>query len=130
MCVAQQLKHYYNCEDFCGQERELSASLYLKGAASPREVEGNLPDINAEEMAREGFYMVKSILRHGYRQGWRFLTVWEGFGVEEATFEPFCAFVLPKGCPKSVEVDYMSPNNLGELLRFGKTLALQEKPRD
>ena len=28
---------------------------------------------------------------------WRFLTLWEGFGVEEATWEPFSAFVLPEG---------------------------------
>ena len=32
---------------------------------------------------------MKSVLRHRYRQGWRFLTLWEGFGVEEATWEPF-----------------------------------------
>ena len=56
---------------------------------------GELPDMNAEEMAKEGFYLVKSVLRHRYRQGWRFLTLWEGFGVEEATWEPFSAFVLP-----------------------------------
>ena len=36
------------------------------------EVEGELPDMNAEEMAKEGFYLVKSVLRHRYRQGWRF----------------------------------------------------------
>ena len=33
------------------------------------EVEGELPDMNAEEMAKEGFYLVKSVLRHRYRQG-------------------------------------------------------------
>ena len=32
------------------------------------EVEGELPDMNAEEMAKEGFYLVKSVLRHRYRQ--------------------------------------------------------------
>ena len=41
--------------------------------------------------------MVKSVLRHRYRQGWRFLTLWEGFGDEEATWEPFSACVLPEG---------------------------------
>ena len=46
------------------------------------EVEGDLPDMNAEKMAKEGLYLVKSILRHCYRQGWRFLTLWEGFGVD------------------------------------------------
>ena len=37
------------------------------------EVEGELPDMNAEVMAKEGFYLVKSVLRHRYRQGWCFL---------------------------------------------------------
>ena len=35
--------------------------------------------MNAEEMAQEGFYLVKSALSHRYRQDWRFLTLWEGF---------------------------------------------------
>ena len=56
------------------------------------EVEGNLSDLNAGEMAKEGFYLVKYVLRHCYRQGWCFLTLWEGFGVNEATWEPFSAF--------------------------------------
>ena len=89
-----------------------------------------LPDMNAEEMAKEGFYLVKSVLRHRYRQGWRFLTLWEGFGVEEATWEPFSAFVLPEGRLNSVLVDYLSQNNLGELLRLAETLASKTKARD
>ena len=36
---------------------------------SPMEGGGDLPDMNAEEMAKEGFYLVKYILRHRYRQG-------------------------------------------------------------
>ena len=37
------------------------------------------------------FYMVKSILRHSYRQGC-VIPLWEGFGVEEATLESSSAF--------------------------------------
>ena len=59
-------------------------------------------------VAKEGFYLVKSVLRHHYRQGWRFLTLWEGFGVEEAAWEPFSAFVLPQGRLNPVLVDYLS----------------------
>ena len=40
------------------------------------EVERDVPDMNAEEIAKEGFYLVKYVLRHRYRQGWRFLTLW------------------------------------------------------
>ena len=83
MCAAQHLKRYYDPEDLCGEEWELNdekiADLDPQGAASPIKVEGELPDMNAEEMAKEGFYLVKSVLRHRYCQGW-FLTLWEGFG--------------------------------------------------
>ena len=71
-----------------------------------------------------------SVLRHRYRQGWRFLTLWKGFGVEEATWEPFSAFVLLGGHLNSVLVDYLSQNNLGELLRLAETLASKTKTRD
>ena len=81
-------------------------------------------------MAKESFYLVKSVLRHRYRQGWHFLTLWEGFGVEEATWEPFPAFVLPEGRLNSVLVDYLLQNNLGELLRLAETLASKTKARD
>ena len=45
------------------------AALDLQGAASPIKVEREVPNMNAEEMAKKGFYMVKSILRCRYRQG-------------------------------------------------------------
>ena len=93
------------------------------------QVQGELPDTNAEEMAKEGLHMVKSIVRHRYRQGWRFLTRLEGFRVEEATWESFPAFVPTEGRLNSVVVDHLSQNNLGELLRLGEMLASQKKPR-
>ena len=134
MCAAQQLKRYYDPEDLCGEEWELNdeeiAALDLQGAASPMEVEEEPPDMNAEEMAKEGFDLVKSVIGHRYRQGWRFLTLWEGFRVEEATWEPFSAFVLPEGRLNSVPVEYLSLNNLGELLRLAETLASRKKSRD
>ena len=134
MCAAQHLKSYYDPEDLCGEEWELNdeeiAALDLQGAASPMEVESELPNMNAEEMAKEGFYLVKSVLRHRYCQGWRFLTLWEGFRVKEATWEPFSAFVLPEGRLNSVLVDYLSGNNLGELLRLAGTLTLARRPTE
>ena len=81
-------------------------------------------------MTKEGFYLVELVIRHRYRQGWRFLSLWEGFVVEEATWEPFSALVLPEGHLNLVLVDYLSGNNLGELLRLAETLASQKKPRD
>ena len=133
VCTARKLKRYYDPEDICGEEWELNdeeiAALDLQGAASPMEVEGELPDIHASKMAKEGFYLVKSVFRHRHSRGWHFLTLWEGFGVGEAAWEPFSAFVLPEGRLNSVLVDYLSQNNLGELLRLAETLSSQKKPR-
>ena len=134
VCAAQHLKRYYHPEDLTGEEWELNnkenAAPDLQGAASPMEVEGDLPNMSAEEMAKEGFYLQKPVLRHRYCQGWRFLTPWEGFGAGEATWEPSSAFVLPEGRLNSVLVDYLSQKNLGELLRLTETLASKIKARD
>ena len=134
VCTAQQLKRYYDPEDICGEEWERNdeeiAALDLQGAASPKKVEGELPDMNADQMTKEGFYLVESVIRHRYRQGWCFVTLWELFRVEEATWKPGSAFVLREGRLKSVLVDYLSQNNVGELLRLAETLAPQKKPRD
>ena len=79
MCAAERLKRYNDPEDLCGEEWELNdeeiAAVNLQGAAGLMEVERDLPDMNAEEMAKEGFYPVKYVLRHRYHQGWRFLTL-------------------------------------------------------
>ena len=134
MCAAQHLKRYYDPEDLCGEEWELNdeeiTALDLQGAASPMEVGGELPNMSAEKMAKKGFYLVKSVLRHRYRQGWRLPALWEGLGVKEATWEPFSAFVLPEGRLNSVLVDYLSQNNLGKLLRLAERLASETKARD
>ena len=49
VCAAQHLKRYYDPEDLFREEWELNdeeiAALDLQGAASPMEVEGELPDM-------------------------------------------------------------------------------------
>ena len=86
-------------------------------------MEETLPDRNTEETAKEGFYLVKPVLRHCYRQGSRFLTLWEGYGMDEATWEPCSAFLLHDVRLNSVPVEYLSQNNLGELLRLAELFA-------
>ena len=49
-----------------GLNDEEVAALDLQVASSPNEVEETLPNRNAEEMAKEGFYLVKSVFRHCY----------------------------------------------------------------
>ena len=68
--------------------------------------EQHIPFYNQIEMERIGAYHVEQILRGQYRQGWRFLTKWEGYGTSESTWEPVRAFVHDDGKLNHVFVDY------------------------
>ena len=54
--------------------------------------EQDIPFYNQTEMERKRAYHVKQIPRGQYRQGWRFLTKWEGYGTRVSTWEPVPAF--------------------------------------
>ena len=40
--------------------------------------------MNGDEMAVDGYYVVAGIARHQYKQGWKFLALWNGYGLSEA----------------------------------------------
>ena len=71
--AAQQLKHDYDPPDLCGKEGKPNdediTALDQQGAASPMEVEGELPDMNAEVLHGD----VNRATR--YCQRWRFLNL-------------------------------------------------------
>ena len=72
VCAAQQLKRYHDPEDLSGEEwklndKEIAGCSGPTGPVSPMEVEGELPDMNAGEKAKEGLYLVKSVIQHRYR---------------------------------------------------------------
>ena len=68
--------------------------------------EQDIPFYNQTEMERNGAYHVEQSLRGQYRQGWRFLTKWEGYGASKSTWEPVRAFVHDDRKPNHVVVDY------------------------
>ena len=69
------------------------------------------------ETESQGFYTVESILKHRYKQGWRFLTKWENWPVSDATWEPVKAFVEPGGPINATFREYCQRNGLERPLR-------------
>ena len=67
--------------------------------------EHDIPFYNQTEIGRIRASHVERILRGQYRQGWRFLTKWEGYGTSESTWEPVRAFVHDDGKLNHVFLD-------------------------
>ena len=106
----------------------MRSSVYidLENTASPEEAD-KLKEMSADEMAGDGYYVVAGIACHEYRQGWKFLTLWDGYGLSEATWEPISAFVQPDGSINPIFRSYLVENNEGQLLTRAETLSQQKK---
>ena len=98
----------------------------LGNAANPQEAD-ELEEMTAHEMAVHGYYVVAGIARHEYKQGWKFLTLWDGYGLSEATWEPMSAFMKPDGTINPIFRCYVVENNEGQLLTRAKTLSQRNK---
>ena len=102
------------------------ANLNPENAASPEEAD-KLEEMTADEMAVDGYYVVAGIARHEYKQGWNFLTLWDGYGLSEATWEPLSAFIQPDGSINPIFLSYLVDNNEGELLTRAEILSQRKK---
>ena len=71
--------------------------------------------------------MVAGIARHEYKGGWKFLTLWDGYGLSEATWEPMSAFIQPDGSMNTIFRSYLVENNEGQLLTRAETLSQLKK---
>ena len=98
----------------------------LENAASPEEVD-ELEEMTADEMAVDGYYVAAGIARHEYKQGWKFLTLWDSYGLSEATWEPMSAFIQPDGSINPIFRSYLVENNEGQLLTRAETLSQRKK---
>ena len=83
--------------------------------------------MTAHEMAVDGYYVVAGIDRHEYKQGWKFVTLWDGYGLSEATWEPLSAFIQPDGSINPIFCSYLVENNEGQLLTCAETLFRRKK---
>ena len=100
--------------------------INLQNAALHEETD-ELEEMTAKEMAVDGYYVVAGIARHEYKQGWKFLTLWQGYGPSEAIGEPMSAFIQLGGGIKPVFRSYLVENNEGRLLTRAETLSQRKK---
>ena len=61
------------------------------------------------------------------KKGRRFLTLWDGYGLSEATWEPISAFIQPDGSINPNLRSYLVENNEGQLLTRAETLSQRKK---
>ena len=78
-------------------------------------------------MAVHGYYVVAGIARHEYKQGWKFLTLWDGYGFSEATWEPISDFIQQDGSINPIFRSYLVENNEGQLLTRAETMSQRKK---
>ena len=100
--------------------------IHLENAASPEEGD-ELEEMTADGMPVNGYYVVAGIARHEYKQGWKFPTLWDGYGLSEAAWEPMSAFILPNGSVNPIFRSYLVENNEGQLLTRAETLSQLKK---
>ena len=88
LCEPKQLRHYHSPDELSSDEWPLSdrevQHIDLENAANPREAD-ELEEMTADEMAADGYYVVAGMARHEFKQGSKFLTLLEGYGLSEAT---------------------------------------------
>ena len=83
--------------------------------------------MTADEKAVDGYYWVADIARHEYKQGWKFLTLWDRYRLSEATWEPMSAFIQPDGTINPIFRSYLIENKEGQLPTRAETLSQRRK---
>ncbi len=88
-----------------------------------KEEEGEEED---EEASPEGTpereeEVVQDILKHRYKQGWRFLVKWERWSLEDSTWEPIKSFVQ-EGVINSKFLDYCIAHDLKQVLEIANKM--------
>ena len=128
-----QLKHYALEEDVPAESWEELADDMAVAMDDEEEdpnsdsesEEAPVIEMTPAEMQKQGFFEIQAVVKHQYRQGWRFLTVWKGYPLAEASWLPMSAFVLDNGRLNSVFSDYCAKAGLKDLL--SKALAMAQR---
>ena len=124
------MRHYHSPDDLSWDEWRLTDTeverIDPEKAASPEKAD-ELQEMTADEMAVDGYYVVAGIARHEYKQGSKFPTLWDGYGLSEATWESMSAFIQPDGSINPIFCSYLVENNEGQLPTRAETLSQRKK---
>ena len=129
LCAPKQLRHYHSPDELSWDkwrpsDREVGR-INLENAVNPQA--DKLEAMTADEMAVDGYYVVAGIARHEYKQGWKFFTLWDGYGLFEATWEPMSTFLQPDGSINPIFCSHLVENNEGQLLTHAETVSQRKK---
>ena len=78
---------------FSFREVDKVESMEEKETEEPELTTGKVKGHEVELGGAEGHYKVKDILGHRYNKGWRFLTYWDGYNVDDSSWQPLGDFV-------------------------------------
>ena len=112
-------------DEWCLSDSEVER-IDLENAANPEEAE-ELEELTADEIAVHGYYVVACIARHEYKQGWKFLALWDGYRLSEATWESMSAFIQPDQSINPIFCSHLVGINEGQLLTRAETLSQRKK---
>ena len=130
LCAPKQLRHYHLPDELSWDKWRLSdrevEGIDLENAAKPEEAD-KLEEMTANEMAVDGYHVAVGIARHEYKQGRKFGTLWDGYGLSEATWEPMSALPQPDGSIQPIFCSYLVEKYEGHLLMRAETLSKRKK---
>ena len=124
LCAPKQLRHYHSPDELSWDGWRLSdrevERIGPKNAANPEDAE-KLEHMTADEMAVDGYCVVAGISCLEFKQGSKFLTLQDCYGLSEATWEPMFAFTQPDGSIHPIVHSYLFENPEGQLLTRAET---------
>ena len=104
----------------------LSGGL-LREQVQPPEQGAGLEYTEAEHH-RQGYFFVEAILKHKYKQGYKFLTKWERYPIQDSTWEPVKAFVQPDGAINPIFQRYCQDQGLEKAYRKALQIQTSNQP--
>ena len=122
----KQLRHYHCADDLSRYEWSLTDKgvelIDVEDAAAPQKAD-KLERMTSNEMAADGYYVVAAVDHNEYKQHWKFLTLWDDYGLYEAAWDPMSVFIQPNATMNHTFPSYLVKNNESQLPTSAETLS-------